>query len=353
MGGGLAASALVAALRRRGSGAEITVLSAEALLPYDRPPLSKELFTRTEPAWLRDEFALPDDAADVSLGTSAVELTSGGVVTADGQLWEADEIVLATGVAPIAPWPGVHTLHTWEDAVGLRSALESAGSVAIIGAGWLGLELASVARERGLEVTLVDATPDPLGTVLPHAAAARIGQWVADTGIAFHGGAPVAEVNGRDVVTTAGTTVDADVIVAALGSRPQTKWLPAELLTRCGHVAAHTNGRVREGLWAIGDCAESDGTTHPHWNDAVAAAERCAAALTGSEPPPRRAPHGFSEMFRRDVQLLGTPSPTADVEFDQTVRGWVAHLSLAGELRAVLAVDSPREVAKARKTLVT
>lgn len=362
VGGGVAAAALVASLRRRGFASHITVLCAEDRLPYDRPPLSKELLTRNEPAGLHGEFAIADGDADWILGTTAAELmpqdgASGyAVLDTAGTLWEAEQIVLATGVAPVSPWAGARTLYSWDDADALRSTLGFARSVAIVGAGWLGLELASVLRKHGLSVTLIDAEDGPLRTVLPREVAERIETWLVDAGVRFLGRSPVASITpGIDtswVVTTgSGAETTADTVIAALGSAPQTAWLPQELLTPAGHVAADADGRVRDGLWAIGDCAETAGAAHPHWNDAVAGAERCAAAIVGDEQPAGRAPHGFSTMFGHDIQMLGNPSPAQETEFVETASGWVANLTEHGELRAVFAIDSPRDVAKARRAL--
>ena len=350
VGGGLAAAALVGSLRRRGFAGAVTVLCAESLPPYDRPPLSKELFSRDAPAWLSDEFALADDAATWVLGTRAAALVPGGVADSTGRVWEADEVVLAMGVAPRASWAGTHTLHTWDDATALRRAFEGAQSAAIVGAGWLGLELASVARSRGIATTLIDATAGPLGTLLPHAVSARIGEWVTASGATFVGGATVAHAGPTHATTTNGALA-ADCVAVTLGSAPQTAWLPPELLAPTGHVRADGDGRVRERLWAIGDCAALAGATHPHWNDAIASAERCAAAIVGDELPRPHVPHGFSTLFGHDVQMLGTPNPALAVEFAETPTGWTAHMMHDGALRAVLAVDSPREVAKARKAL--
>lgn len=351
VGGGLSAAALVGSLRRRGSNAAITVLGAEQIPPYDRPPLSKELFERDAPVWLTEEFAIADGDATWVLGAAAAQLVPGGVVDDAGRVWRADQIVIATGVAPHVPWPDVRTLATWDDAHAVRTALDDARSTAIIGAGWLGLEIASAARSRGVAATVIDAASGPLGTLLPPDLSERIRGWLTESGAEFLGGVLVESADSRNVRVSGGV-IAADCVIAALGSAPQTGWLPAELLAHTCHIRTDGDGRVRDGLWAIGDCAAPNGSAHPHWNDALASAERCAAALMEDDPPRPHVPHGYSTLFGRDAQILGDPDPSLTADVTETPGGgWTAQMSDGEELRAVLTVDSPREVARARKAL--
>ena len=363
LGGGLGATALVAALRGGGFTGSVTVVCGEDRMPYDRPPLSKELFDRDEPAGLAEQFSLsPGDAAWLT-GRRATAITpaAGGFrvsatdAVGDVHSLDAPVVVVATGVRPVVPveWSGVRTLSTWEDARALRAALAPGTTLAIVGAGWVGLELASAAAAAGVRVTVVDALDRPLGTVTPPGVGARIAGWLAAAGVAFvPGGATAA---GAATVTLAdGRVLDAAVVVAALGARPATAWLPAGWLTGTGHVLVDGVGAVRgaAGAFAIGDCTAVDGRADQHWNAAVAAAERCAAAILGHVPPPPRPSVVFSTMYGHSVDMVGRADPHADVIWrEDTAGGWTALLTRDGALVAGVAVDRPRDVAALRRIL--
>ena len=181
LGAGLAATALVAALRSGGFAGEITVAGDED--PYDRPPLTTELFTRSAPEDLREQFSLTGDAAAwIRARATGIE---GGVVTLrDGagraMTATAGAVVLALGSRPIVPvgWEGVRTLSRWDDAVALRTALAPGAHLVIAGAGWIGLELASSAAAEGATVTVIEDTGRPLGRLLPEPVAERVTAWL-------------------------------------------------------------------------------------------------------------------------------------------------------------------------------
>jgi hypothetical protein len=150
-----------------------------------------------------------------------------------------------------------------------------------------------------------------------------------------------------------GREVAGDVVVAALGARPATAWLPAGWLTPGGHIRTDAAGRIPDapGMWAIGDCA-ADGVGGQHWNAAVAAAQRCARALLGHEVPPIPPPTVFSSMFGHQVDLVGRTAPDLAVLLREG-DGWTALLLDDDALVAGLAVDRPRDVAALRRALAT
>lgn len=338
MGGGLATTALVAALRRAGDTRSITVLCAEPRPPYDRPPLSKEFFTAPAPEDLTTQFQVAD-AATWRLGEPALALHSDDdgahtVVTASGGC-TAPDVVVATGAAPVQlPW--TRALGTWEQLEFLREALAPPASLGIIGGGWIGLEVAGQAAAHGVPVTVWDAHATPLEAAVPGVVGRRILTWLEGAGVTWRGGSAITDPG----------AVEADVVLAAVGARPATTWLPDELLDAHGNVWVDAAGRTsRPGLWATGDCA---GTRH--WNAALAAAERTAAALTGAPVPPPPVPHVFSTMFGHDLQLLGTSGP--EVGFVELPGGaWAAEFRTGGRLTGALVVDAPRELRRYRTQL--
>lgn len=356
VGGGLAAAAFVAAARRRGIDSEITVLCAEERLPYDRPPLSKELFSLRAPADLAVEFEVLDAATWVT-GEAALTLgpAAGHVVGASGTRYTARQVVLATGVEPFRPWHASGYLSTFEDMEALRAGLEEGGSLAVVGAGWIGLEVASAARTAGLRVTLLDETPEPLGTHLPGAVGQRIRRWLEDAGVELRLGQRVRGADATSVALANGSTLAADRVLTALGTRPATAWLPREILAASGHVPVDATGRVLSpgaaSLWAIGDCTSREGSVDQHWNAAIDAAERCAAAIAGEPVPAPAVPHVFSTICGHDVQFLGHAPPAAVVTFGVTDTGWTAHLTENEILAGAVVVDTPRQVLKTKRLL--
>ncbi|NCD18783.1 MAG: pyridine nucleotide-disulfide oxidoreductase [Actinobacteria bacterium] len=353
IGGGLAATALVAALRSEGFEGEVTVAGNEP--PYDRPPLSKELLSRSQPADLRDQF--PSDAATWLTGVRATAVAGREVTLVDTagrtSTATAAAVVLAVGARPTVPpgWDGVRTLSDWEDAEELRNLLTPGSHLVIAGAGWIGLEVASSASRAGVRVTIVEEAGRPLGRLIPAEVGRRIASWLGDVDL----------VEGRVAMATAttlrladGREVAGDVVVAALGARPATGWLPAGWLTPGGHVRTDAAGRIPDapGMWAIGDCAAGD-VGGQHWNAAVAAAQRCAHALLGHEVPPAPPPTVFSSMFGHQVDLVGRSAPDLAVLWREG-EGWTA-LLLADDdiLVGGLAVDRPRDVAALRRALAT
>lgn len=378
----------------------------KALLTSPAPsPLLEQFPAAAQATWRAGHTAtsldpLPDGGARVTFeGARALEAPC--VVVATG----------ARPLLPPA-WDGVLTISTWEDAEALRTRLASAAgdaggadtdradkdradaghappgsggggprsaSVGIVGGGWLGLELASSLAAAGHHAEVTDIAVQPLGTLLPPEVGRRIARWLADAGVTFHGGHPVTEAGTRrtgedtpagspvteagEAVTAAGTPVveagtarivtdgreaGYDVVVGALGARPGTEWLPADLLTPGGHVAVDGSGRTaRAGVWAVGDASSSE----QHWNAAVGSAQRCAAAILGQEAPRTPPPVVFSTMFGRDVDVVGWPRPDLAVAWRGEGEEWTALLHEGGTLHAGVVVGRPRDVADLRRLL--
>ena len=376
VGAGLAGSQAGTELRRSGFTGQVTLLGAEGVEPYDRPPLSKELLTRTEPAWLRDELGADLDAADVRLDSPAtgLELTASGVrVHLAGGAVVADAAVLATGAhaVRIPGWDSALTLHTTADAATLRAALVPGARLVVVGAGWIGAEVAGVAARHGVHVTVVEAATAPLAAALGPAVGALTVPWYEAAGIRLVVGVGVVAVHPDAVELADGEVLPADVVLAAVGARPASAWLAPTLpLTPDGsvevdeHYRVLIDGHARTDLVAVGDLARRRSHRHGwvpggHWDGALRGpAVAVQALLAGRDdpdadpvPPPDPAPYVFSTQLGHELTLHGMPGARDDVVLRHGDVGFTALWFTPGtdELTAVLAADRPRDVAAARK----
>lgn len=378
VGAGLAAAQTVAGLRGHGFDGRITVLGAEGVPPYDRPPLSKELLTRPEPVWLSEDIGVDVEklADDVRLASPATGLRPrpDGVVvtTADGE-HAADAVVLAVGSEPLRPagWEAADVLHTAADAERLRTALRARPGLrlVVVGAGWIGAEVAGVAAGAGADVTVVEAAPSALHRQLGADVGAHLEPWYAAAGVRLRTGAPVAAVRRDGVTLASGEDVPADLVLAAVGARPASRWLAGTLpLDARGSLHTTADGSVpgQPRVWAVGDVASR---THPvfgtvpggHWSAALHDPDATARAMLGVEGGSHHAPYVFSQQLGHDLALLGLPAPDSPV----LLRGepgdgpWAAlYLDPVADrtggvatVRAVLLVDSPRDVGGVRRLM--
>ncbi|MGV8977036.1 MAG: NAD(P)/FAD-dependent oxidoreductase [Cellulomonas sp.] len=384
VGAGLAGSRTVVALREQGFDGHVTLLGAEGLAPYDRPPLSKHLFDRLAPAWLADELggdalALADEvrldarALGLRVGPGAVEVT-----TADGSV-TADAAVIATGSHALLPagCEAATTLHTAVDAARLRTRLTRGTRLIVIGAGWIGAEVAGVAAAAGVHVTVVESLGAPLTSALGSTVGALTEPWYAAAGVELVTGARVAHVRTDGVVLADGRDLVADVVLAAVGARPSTGWLMGALpLDTDGSVPVDGTFAPLGGpshVRAVGDVARRVSARHGvvtggHWDGALRAPAIAVRSLltptSGTGPDDDPAPYVFSTQLGHDLAMFGQPGSADDVELRGEPStglltgpsaaagdGWTALWFSPGSdvLTAVLAVDRPRDVAAARR----
>jgi len=377
VGAGLAGARTVLELRSQGFTGRVTVLGAEGVAPYDRPPLSKHLLDRPSPAWLADELgtdalALADDVRLASPATGLEILPDGvRVRTADGDV-PAGGLVVASGARAVRPpgWGHALTLHTAADAALLRAALTPSDGtprrLVVIGAGWIGAEVATVAAAAGADVTVVEARGTPLGTVLPPAVGALTAPWYAAAGIRLRTGAVVADVAPGAVTLADGTVLPADVVLAAVGARPATGWLAGALPTgldgsvRVDERYAPVDGPAH--VRVVGDAATRRSARHGwvpggHWDAALRGPAVAVAGLLAADPPDLDlAPYVFSTQLGHELALYGLPAADDDVLLrgdPAEAGGWTALWFAPGtdRLTAVLAVDRPRDVGAARRLL--
>lgn len=340
------------------------MLGAEGIDPYDRPPLSKELLSRSEPAWLSTEVGadLAALADQVHLADPAVSLspTDLGLDLAGGSRVVADAVVLACGSAPINPWPeSALVLHSMADAEALRARLAPGARLAIVGAGWIGAEVAGVAAGAGAEVTVLEAAAEPLARQVPAELGARTRAWYKESGVRLRTGGAVSSVSADGVHLVDERTVPADVVLAAVGVRPATGWLGEALArTPTGHVPVDAEGRTEvPGLWAVGDCADR---THPvfgqvpggHWSAALQDPDHLARAMLGLDAPDRDpAPYVYSTQLGHHLSVFGRVDGDLLLREQDGGTGWTA-LVLEGEvLVGAVIADVPRDVSTVRKLL--
>jgi 3-phenylpropionate/trans-cinnamate dioxygenase ferredoxin reductase subunit len=323
VGGGLAAVRAAEELRVLDPERRITVLAAEQHLPYDRPPLSKHVLRGEQ-----DNATFPADWAqldvDLRRGARAAALHPADrtVQLDDGSMLDYDEVVLATGAQPrMLPGlagDGVHVLRTFDDSQGLADDIRRTGRLTVLGAGFIGCEVAASARAMGAEVTLVEVLPTPLARVL----GAEVGRTVAELhdreGVTVLCGSPVLEARGegadRELLLSDGTTVDAGVVLVGLGVTPDTGWLAGSGVKVDDGVVCDATGRTSAAsVWAAGDVAR---WWHPlydaylrleHWTSAAAQGAVVGQDVAGQGKPLDEVPYFWSDQYGTKLQMLGRP----------------------------------------------
>ena len=411
VGAGLGGLRTVEQLRSAGFQGRISLVGDEQHAPYDRPPLSKQVLTgewAPERTTLRSVEGLDDLGVRTHLGMRAVALRPGEVELADGASLHADAIVVATGLAartlPGQP-TGVHTLRTLDDALALCAALERASSLLVIGGGFIGAEVASSARTRGLAVTVLEALPVPSARALGEELGALTGRLITEAGVelrtdvridGFVTGSAAPDSTGSGgigcggdasgaggtgdsgacdgggqlgVALADGTRVTADVVVLGIGGVPRLGWVdgaPDEGAVP-GGLPCGATGRVEglSGVWAVGDVAawtdpsRGDRHRHEHWTSAGDQAATVARDILGEPPPPARVPYFWSDQFGLKIQLFGRPEHAdtllplhGDGLAGGAVRGTVVGLLADGRLVAVAGFGAARFVARYRALLL-
>jgi NADPH-dependent 2,4-dienoyl-CoA reductase/sulfur reductase-like enzyme len=360
-GGGLAAQRCCETLRAAGDGRPVTLVSAEAAAPYDRPPLSKDVLAgvATEvafrpPGWYADQdIVLRLGAAARGLDVARRELLLEG-----GERVRYDDLLVATG-ARAGTLPGlerfgnVQALRTRADAERLRAALAAGGPLAVIGAGLIGLEVAASATALGVAVTVIEAAPRPLSGVLGPRAAAWLTARHRAAGVSVRLGATVADARGRGTVRelrlSDGERVPCAHVLVGIGVRPAVEWLG---LDRLATDAAGRTALPR--VFAAGDAA---GTAH--WEAAARGGAAVARTLLGQAVPPPAPPSFWSDQHGVRLVCVGDPRDAREVlsagdlasasfELDHLRDGHLTAVLLAGRspsaLRAARARLTPTPI---------
>lgn len=372
VGAGMAGVQTAVALREQGFDGRVTLIGAEPHQPYDRPPLSKAvLLGKAEGSALDVDF----DALgiELELGREVLGLRAGDheLDTARGPVGY-DVLVLATGAEPIRlpgaeGVPGVHLLRTLDDAERLRPVLAARHDVVVVGAGWIGAEFATAAREAGCEVTVVEAADRPLAGALPAEVAAPMAAWYADGGIALRTRARVERVEPGVVVLDDGSRLPADAVVVGIGARPATDWLAGSGIELGAHREVVADAGLRASLpdvYAVGDCASFPSGRYGerllvhHWDNALQGPRTVAANIVGEATDEPAAvydpvPYFWSEQFGRFVQYAGHHAHADAVVWRGEPSGpaWTVCWLRENRLVALLAVGRPRDLAQGKRLI--
>jgi 3-phenylpropionate/trans-cinnamate dioxygenase ferredoxin reductase subunit len=358
VGGGLAGARTAAELRAQGFAGELVLLAAEPHLPYDRPPLSKgRLQGSGEDVAL--DVAWDELDVDLRLGCRATALRAGVVDTEQGEV-AYDGLAIATGAQPRRLPGGGMTLRGLDDARALAERLVPGARVVIVGAGWIGAEVATVAAQAGCAVTVLEAADAPL-SALPREVGSHAIPWYADLGIDLRLDAPAARVEDERVLLGSGEEVPADVVLVAVGAAPDTAWLEgSEVAVDHGVLVDEHLATSVPGVVAVGDCVARWSPRYEtrlrveHWDDALHGPTVAAATLLGREAVYDPVPYFWSDQLGHTLQWAGFARGA-----DSVVRrgepgspdGW-AFCWLAGRrLVAMLTVDRPRDLVQGRRRI--
>ncbi|MFF8018323.1 FAD-dependent oxidoreductase [Streptomyces sp. NPDC007929] len=371
-GAGMAGVQTAVALREQGFAGDLVLIGAEPHQPYDRPPLSKAvLLGKSE-----------GSAFDIDFEALGIELRLGcevlGLRPADHELDTEDGpvpydvLVVATGAEPIRlpgaeGVPGVHLLRTLDDAERLRPVLARRHDIVVVGAGWIGAEFATAAREAGCAVTVVEAAERPLAGALPAEVAAPMADWYADAGAVLRTHARVERVEPGAVLLDDGTRLPADAVVVGIGARPATAWLVGSGVELGAHGEIVADEHLRSSaadVYAVGDCASFPSGRYGerllvhHWDNALQGPRAVALNIVGRAAGETPAvydpvPYFWSEQFGRFVQYAGhhAHADTTLWRGDPSGPAWTVCWLRGERLVALLAVGRPRDLAQGRRLI--
>ena len=374
VGASVAGYGAIQELRKAGYEGALTLVGAEDRLPYDRPPLSKQVLAGDwEPD--RVDFRLPDTLdIELRLGSaaSALDLGERTLRLASGVELPYDGLIIATGAAPrqlpgSEGIEGVHVLRTLDDCLAVRAAFEQGARVAVVGAGFIGCEVAATARRRGLEVSLIEALPLPLAGALNP----EIGQACADLhrahGVDLRCGVMVEGIDGGQraerLRLSDGSTVEADVVVVGIGVTPATAWLQSSGLTLDDGVVCDSTCMAAPGVYAAGDVARWYNPRYArlmrieHWTNAMeqgrAAARNLLAGPEDAEPYDHL-PYFWSDQYDTSIQLAGSTDGTDEF---RVVRGsledgeFIALFRAGERIAGLLGFGLARDFARTRRLI--
>lgn len=363
VGASLAAVHLIEALREFGYDREVVLVGAERELPYDRTPLSKEFLREhtLEPPLLRDRSWYDDKGVQLRLGEAAVglDVRSGYLQLEGGAAISCDGVAITTGSHARA-LADVPTLRSFDDASRIRRDWAGAGSVIVVGAGFLGLEVAANARELGMDVEVVELATNPLSRVLGD----EVGDWFRRHherhGVRVHVGAFIDSVEQRGdswaVRLVDGTTLVADCVLAAVGADPNVSWLRG------------SGVRVADGVWcdaalctsapgvvAAGDVARwynplfDESMRVEQWANAIEQGRFAAGSLLGERRPCAAVPYYWSDQFDARMRFVGNATAAARVDVvESSPTRLVVKFGRDGLLRGALCVNAPKLLARFR-----
>jgi len=372
-GGGLAAQRCCERLRARGYEGPLRVVCDEGVAPYDRPPLSKEVL-----AGERDSDALAfkpaqwygDKGVELLLGERAVSLDPEArrLELSSGAALRYEQLLIATGSRPrrlpaAERFSNAHMLRTAADARALRGAIGEGCRLAIIGAGFIGQEVAATARKLGAQVTIVEAAPTPLVGIL----GARIGAWFAQLhraeGVEVLCSAQLADLHGNgrvEQLTLAdGRSIDCDALVVGIGVEPAADWVAGSGLEPDGIHTDSAGRTALPGVYAAGDVARpldqrsGQRVRTEHWEAASRQGQAVALAMLGEDPPLAPLPSFWSDQYGLRIQYVGDARAADDITIDgdQDARDFSVRFCQGDRLVAALLVGRPGELPVLRREI--
>jgi 3-phenylpropionate/trans-cinnamate dioxygenase ferredoxin reductase subunit len=357
VGAGLAAAKAAEALRARGFDGQLTLIGEETHLPYERPPLSKDYLagkTGLDSVFVHDADWYAGHGVDLRLGVAATAIDRAGrqVALADGSAVGYDKLLLATGASPrrLAHADGVHYLRTISDCERIRDILATASHLAVIGGGWIGLEVTAAARQAGLRVTVLETLELPLLRVLGGEMARVFADLHTAHGVDLRLGVSIREIDGRGVRLADGTEIEADAVVAGIGAIPNTQLAErAGLEVRDGVVTNASLTTSDPDIFAAGDVARA---FHPllgrhlrveHWANALNSPATAAAAMLGEQATYQELPYFYTDQYDLGMEYVGHVGPDGYdrlvVRGDVTAREFIAFWLSGGRVQAGMNVN--------------
>jgi len=368
VGAGAAGNSAAETLRREGFAGRIVMVTGEAYGPYDRTMLSKDLLSGEAPAkWLALRGRKFYDRLNIELMTgkqvTAVDPAGLAVSFADGATMKADRILLATGGKPRSlPVPGAdkggcHALRSRKDAEAILADLEAAETAVVVGASFIGLEVACSLRAREIEVHIVAPEQTPLANIFGEQIGNRIKRTHEESGVIFHLGQTVKEFTGQqrvsEVVLADGSRLKADLVIIGVGIKPAVDFLEGSGLVKDGAVPV--NGRLEssaQGIFAAGDIAlVPDGRSGKprrieHWVEAGRQGMHAARCMLGSKEEYREVPFFWSKQYGSSLRYIGYAPAFDQVVFRGSVtdKFFLAGFYLNDNLVAAASVGKAREL---------
>lgn len=365
IGAGEAGARAAITLRSEGHTGPLTLIGDEAHAPYERPPLSKALIVEPEKPWLpliADAAELEEKRVERMAGVAALAIDRAAreVTLSDGRRLGYDLLVLATGAKPrklnLAGAEAALMLRNFEDSLALRARFASGRNIAIIGGGFIGLELAASAIALGCKVSVIEAAPRILGRGVPAEIAALVEKRHREAGVSFFIGAGIASMDGRGVALTDGRVIPADCIVAGIGAIPETALAAAAGLTIDNGIAV--DGRLRTSdslIFAIGDCA-----SFPHalyggrrvrleaWRNALDQGTFVAKSILGASEDYQEVPWFWSDQYELCLQIAGLADGAAQTIARDLGEGvlMLFHVAADGRLLAASAFGPLGKIAR-------
>jgi NADPH-dependent 2,4-dienoyl-CoA reductase/sulfur reductase-like enzyme len=376
VGAGAAGVAAAETLRQEGYRGKLTLLGDEPGLPYDRPPLSKQVLTG---AWAAERTRLREAAHYAGLGIDlvhgkarALDAVGRVVHLADGYPLPFDGLVIATGVRPrlLAAGhnlAGVHVLRGHEDVAALRAAFGASSQVVIVGAGFLGMEVAAAARGLGLDVTVLDPLTQPMIRQVGPVLGAAVARLHRDQGVDLRTGTGVSELRGTarrvtGVILTTGEVLPADCVLVAIGAVPATEWLRDSGLPLGDGVECDEFCRAAPGIYAAGDVAS---WVNPRYRRRMRVEHRMNATeqgeaaahnlLTDDAVPFAPLPYFWTDQYKAKIQVHGDLTDGCEAEVVEGMPGedkCVALFRKDGRLTAVLGWNAQARLPGYRKMLL-